>query len=79
MQRVMEGIWDNLSHPTQESPTERNRATMVWGFVPLKTVFSSLRIIVVSPVLGACSSPSRLYGWSGAVAEGGKEGKGSES
>jgi len=52
---------------------------MVWGFVPLKTVFCSLRIIVVSPVLGPCTSTFRLCGWSGVVAQGGKEGKGSES
>lgn len=34
----MEGIKDNVSHPTQDNPTKGNRATLIWGIAPLKMV-----------------------------------------
>lgn len=62
----------------QEDPTEDNTAATVWGFAPFKTVLSHL-ITAESPVLGCCTCPSRLCGWSGVVTAGKKEGKESKS
>lgn len=43
----MAGIKDKVSHTPQESPTKGNRATMIWGTVPLKMALSSVRVIMV--------------------------------
>lgn len=78
MHRVMEVFRTTSATLCRTAPPKATEQSSL-GLCPTKTVFSSLRIIVVSRVSGHCVSPSRLYGWSGVVAEGGKEGKGSES